>query len=64
MTGCASLHAACETLEEAHAYMKRMGVAQAKTVMKIDAGKTAPLNGNGFFAVANGKSPGIYDLYR
>ncbi|KAJ5896413.1 uncharacterized protein N7473_005812 [Penicillium subrubescens] len=64
VTGCTSSHRAFETLEEAHAYMKGRGVAQAKTVMKIDAGKTAPLDGNGFFAVANGKSPGIYDLYR
>lgn len=64
MTGCASLYGAFETLEEAHTYMKGMGVTGAKEVNKVDAGKTAPLNGNGFFAVANGINPGIYNLYR
>jgi viroplasmin and RNaseH domain-containing protein len=58
------LHGAFETLEEAHTYMKRMGVTQVKEVIKVDAGETAPLNGNGFFAVANGINPGIYNLYR
>lgn len=64
VTGCASVHGAFETLGEARTYMKEMGTAQAKEVMKADAGKTAPLNGNGFYAVANGVKPGIYDLYR
>ncbi|KAJ6118768.1 SinR repressor/SinI anti-repressor dimerization [Penicillium samsonianum] len=44
--------------------MNKMGTTQAKEVMKVDAGKTAPLNGKGFYAVANGVNPGIYDLYR
>lgn len=44
--------------------MGRIGVTQVKEVMKVDAGETAPLNGNGFFAVANGINPGIYSLYR
>ncbi|KAB8077674.1 hypothetical protein BDV29DRAFT_167919 [Aspergillus leporis] len=64
VTGCTSLHGAFETLEDARAYMKRMGATQAKEVMKVDAGETAPLNGNRFYAVANGVNPGIYDLYR
>lgn len=51
-------------LGEARAYMKKMGATQAKEVIKIDAGETAPLNGNGFYAVAKRVNPGIYDLYR
>lgn len=64
VTGCTSLQSAFETLGEARAYMKKMGATQIKEVIKVDAGETAPLNGNGFYAVANGVNPGIYDLYR
>lgn len=64
VTGCTLSHGAFDTLEDARAYMKRMGATQAKEVIKVDVGQTAPLNGNGFYAVANGVNPGIYDLYR
>lgn len=64
VTGCTSLQGAFETLGEARAYMKKMGATQAKEVIKVDAGDTAPLNGNGFYAVANGVKPGICELYR
>lgn len=64
VTGCTSLHSAFETLEEARTYMKKMGTTQPKEILKLDAGETAPLDGNGYYAVANGVNPGIYDLYR
>lgn len=44
--------------------MEKMGATQAKKVIKEGAGETAPLKGNGFFAVANGAKPGIYPFYR
>lgn len=34
---------------------------QAKEVMKVDAGESAPLNGNDFYTAANGVDPGIYN---
>lgn len=64
VTVCASLHCAFKTLEEARTYMEKMGTTQPKEVLKVDAGNTAPLNGNGFYAVANGSYPGIYNLYQ
>lgn len=44
--------------------MEEMGVIKAKEIIKSEAGETTPLDGNGFYAVANGAKPGIYPFYR
>ena len=64
MTGCISTSKSFSTLHEARAYMERMGVAKAKEIIKCGAGETTPLDGNGYYAVANGANPGIYPFYR
>ena len=43
--------------------MERMGASKVKEVIKNPPGETIPLGGNGFYAVANGKKPGIYPFY-
>lgn len=63
MTGCSSKNKSCYTLQEARAYMELMGATKVKEVIKSGAGETTPLGGNGFYAVANGKNPGIYPFY-
>jgi hypothetical protein len=40
-----------------------MGVIKAKKTIKNGAEETTPLDGNGFYAVANGAEPGIYPFY-
>ena len=44
--------------------MERMGASKVKEVIKNPPGETIPLGGNGFYAVANGKKPGIYPFYQ
>lgn len=45
--------------------MKIRGVTEPKEILKEGAGETAPLpNKLAFYAVANGKSPGIYTCYQ
>ncbi|KAI2788539.1 hypothetical protein POX_e06557 [Penicillium oxalicum] len=63
ITGCESKYKSCWTLQEARTYMERMGATKVKEVIKSGAGETTPLGGNGFYAVANGKRPGIYPFY-
>lgn len=62
MTGCkAPDFKACVTIEEAREFMKNRGVMEPKEIFKEGAGETAPLpNELAFYAVAHGKSPGIY----
>lgn len=64
ITGCISESKACETLEEARAYMARKGETKPKEVIKSGAGETTPLGVNGFYAVANGVNPGIFPFYQ
>lgn len=64
MTGCKSTSKSFFTLQEARAYMERMGATKAKEIIKSGAGETTPLGGNGFYAVANGAKPGIYPFYQ
>ncbi|KAF3392609.1 hypothetical protein F1880_008939, partial [Penicillium rolfsii] len=63
ITGCESKYKSCWTLQEARTYMERMGATKVKEVIKSGAGETTPLGGNGFYAVASGKKPGIYPFY-
>jgi hypothetical protein len=37
-----------------------MGATKVKGVIKSGAGEITPVGGDEFFAVANGKTPGIY----
>lgn len=64
VTGCTSKYKSCYTLQEARTYMEEMGVIKAKEIIKSEAGETTPLDGNGFYAVANRAKPGIYPFYR
>lgn len=43
--------------------MEEMGANNVNEVIKRGAGETTPLNGKGFYAVANGRNPGIYPFY-
>ena len=43
--------------------MEQMGATKVKEVIRNGAAQTTPLGGNGFYAVANGKDPGIYPRY-
>lgn len=63
MTGCTSKSKGFSTLQEARAYMEMMGVTKANEIIKCGAGETTPLDGNGYYAVANGANPGIYPFY-
>lgn len=51
-------------LDEARDYMKERGVTDFKEVIKSEAGETTPLDGDVFYAVANGANPGIYHDYQ
>lgn len=64
--GNGMLEGICElyTIEDARTYMKENGAAGCKEIIKDGAGKTTPLNGEGFYAVANRVKPGIYRLYQ
>ncbi|BCS00025.1 RNase H1/viroplasmin domain-containing protein [Aspergillus luchuensis] len=64
VTGCRSDHEAFENLLEAQNFMEKNGVKQPKLVIKEGAGETTPLLGKeAFYAVANGRNPGIYPYY-
>lgn len=62
VTGCnAKLKAFCE-IDEARAYLKEKKVMEPKVILKDGAGETTPLPGSkAFYAVANGRKPGIYE---
>ena len=64
MTGCESKNKSCYTLQDARDYMEEMGAATVKLVIKSGAGETTPVGGNGFYAVVNGRNPGIYGFYK
>lgn len=62
VTGCHSITGHFSELKEALEFMKKNGVKNPKLVIKEDEGETTPITGNkGFYAVANGENPGIYD---
>ncbi len=65
VTGCSSEHAAFFTLEDAREYMKSKGVVESKEVIKDGAGETTPQwDSQAFYAIANGKKPGIYEYWQ
>ena len=65
VTGCRSNHGAFDDLLKAQDFMEKNGVKQPKLVIKEGAGETTPLLGKeGFYAVANGRNPGIYPYYQ
>jgi hypothetical protein len=52
------------TLPEAEAYMAEKGVENYKYAIKHGAGKTTPQRDQmGYYAVANGRNPGIQTYY-
>ncbi|KAH8691794.1 hypothetical protein BGW36DRAFT_386330 [Talaromyces proteolyticus] len=64
VNGCDADHRAFPTLEEARNFMNIRGVIEPKEIFKEGEGETAPLPGNqAFYAVADGKTPGIYEYY-
>lgn len=65
VTGCDAVHKGFSTLMKAREYMSKKGVADPKVVIKHGAGETTLiLNGDGFYAVAHGKRPGIRQEFR
>lgn len=65
MTGCKSIPIGFPTIEEARNQMKEWKVQKYDEVLKDGAGETAPLHGaEAFYAVANGKRPGIYPYWQ
>jgi viroplasmin and RNaseH domain-containing protein len=53
------------TIEEAREYMKKNGVMNPKEIIKDGVGSTTPLWGSdAFYAVANGRKPGIYPYFQ
>ncbi|KAJ5661099.1 uncharacterized protein N7484_000471 [Penicillium longicatenatum] len=52
------------TLQEARSWMKEKGVAEPKEIITSEEEKTGPIGGKGFYAVANGGTPEIYEFYR
>lgn len=64
VTGCASRHKSFYNLQKAQEYMETNGLKQPRLVIKEGAGETTPLPGNeAFYAVANGRNPGIHSYY-
>ena len=43
--------------------MKQKGAITVNEIIKSGAGETSPLDGQGFYAVANGRNPGVYPFY-
>jgi viroplasmin and RNaseH domain-containing protein len=59
-----ALFAGFLTLEEAQEHMQEHKVEQYKYVIKEGAGTTSPIKGrDAYYAVANGRKPGIYQYY-
>jgi len=55
----------CETLADAEDYMDSKGVTLYNYDIKYGAGKTNPINGQtAYYAVANGRRPGIQSYYQ
>ncbi|GAO16254.1 hypothetical protein UVI_02000350 [Ustilaginoidea virens] len=53
------------TIEAARRYMKERGVANPSEVIKDGAGSKAPVGDDPcFYAIANGKHPGVYTDYQ
>ncbi|EER44044.1 conserved hypothetical protein [Histoplasma capsulatum H143] len=64
VTGCKAVHHAYSTIEEAWKFMEKHGVVKPKEILKEGAGETTSLpNQLAFYAVADGKSPGIHSFY-
>lgn len=62
MTGCHAELEAFYEFDEARAYLKEKKVMAPKVILKDGAGETTPLPGSkAFYAVANGRKPGIYE---
>jgi len=55
----------CKTLADAEDYMDREGVTLYNYDIKYGAGKTNPIDGQtAYYAVANGRRPGIRPYYQ
>ena len=64
VTGCSNLFKGVRTLEEACEYMETHGIYHYRKEIKQTALDTTPRNQkDGFYAVANGKNPGIYPIW-
>ncbi|KAK4075244.1 hypothetical protein Purlil1_12718 [Purpureocillium lilacinum] len=64
VTGCSSKHKGFHTIEAAKNWMRKHGVKRPNEVIKDGAGETTPLPGSrAFYAVANGKKPGITEYW-
>lgn len=62
VTGCNAKLKAFYEIDEARAYLKEKKVMEPKVILKDGAGETTPLPGSkAFYAVANGRKPGIYE---
>lgn len=60
-----AVHKACETLAEAEKYMKDSGVTSYEYEIKCDPEETIPIRGRtAYYAVANGRTPGVRDHYK
>lgn len=64
VTGCASTFKGFRTLEESRAYLNENGASEHQEIIKNGAGETTPIwNSEGFYAVAYGGRPGIYNYW-
>ncbi|KAK2035881.1 hypothetical protein LZ31DRAFT_300355 [Colletotrichum somersetense] len=64
VTGCKAEFKGFSTLQKALDYMKHRGVLSPRRVIKEGAGESTPDRGSdGYYAVANGRNPGIYQYW-
>ena len=64
VTNCRSLYKGFPTLKAACKYMEEHGICNYTKDTKQTALDTTPRNQkDGFYAVANGKNPGIYPIW-
>ncbi|KAK6065238.1 hypothetical protein SCUP234_12653 [Seiridium cupressi] len=64
VTGCVSIFKGFRTLGEARTYLEDRRASEPQEILKNEAGETTPIwNSMGFYAVANGERPGIYNYW-